>query len=84
MVNDCDIPNYFRIVRYTFKQRIFIVETYLLKKRNYDTCALKFRRRFPGATVPSKSYIIKMFRKWRGLGPVKEKMKGGNYFQHAL
>ena len=53
------------MVWFTVEQQIFIVETYLLKRQNYDRCALKFWRRFPGATVPSKSCIIKLFRKWR-------------------
>ena len=59
------IPNFFTMVRNTVEQRIFIVETYLLKRQNYDRCACKFRRRFPGATVLTKPCIIKLFRKWR-------------------
>ena len=66
------------MVRYTLKQRIFIVETYLLKRQNYDRFARKFRRRFPGATVSSKPCVIKLFRKWRELGSVQEKKKNGS------
>ena len=51
------------MVRYTVEQRKFIVETYLLKRQNYDRCARKFRRRFPGVTVQSKPCVIKLFRK---------------------
>ena len=63
----CDIPNLFTMVWYTVEQRIFIVETYLLKRQNYDRCARKFRRSFPGATLPSKPCVIKLFRKWSGI-----------------
>ena len=62
-------------MRYTAEQRIFNVETYLLIRQNYDKCARKFRRRFPGATVPSKPCVSKLFRKWRELGSVQGKKK---------
>ena len=63
------------MVRYTVKQQIFNVETYVLKRQNYDRCTRKIRRRFPGATVPSKPRVIKMLRKWRELGSVQDKQK---------
>ena len=74
-VNPCDIPNFFTMVWYIVKQRIFIVETYLLKRQNYDRYARTCWHRFPGATVPSKPCVIKLFRKWRELASVQDKKK---------
>ena len=37
--------------------------------------ARKFRRRFPGAIVPSKPCVLKLFRKWREFGSVQDKKK---------
>jgi hypothetical protein len=39
----------FRMVRYMPEQRIFLVETYLLKKKSYERCVRKFRQRYPKA-----------------------------------
>ena len=71
------------MVQYTVEERIFILETYLLKRQNYDICARKCRRRFPGATVPSKPCIIKLFRKWHELGSVRDKKKNRRSFDRG-
>ena len=63
------------MVRYSIEQRIFIVETYLLKRQNYERCVRKFWRRFPGNTVPSIHCVTRLFKKWRETGSVADKKK---------
>lgn len=63
------------MVKYTTEQRVFIVETYLLKKKSYDKCVRKFRLRFPDSTRPSKPYVHNLFKKWRETGSVLNKKK---------
>jgi transposase len=58
---------YFRMVRHTTEQRIFLVETYLLKKKSYKRCVRKLR--------PSKKCVLTMFNKWRETGSVLDKKK---------
>jgi hypothetical protein len=62
-------------LRYTPEQRIFLVETYLPKKKFYERCARKFRRRYPEAIRPSKKCVLKLFNKWRETGSVLDKKK---------
>lgn len=45
------------MVTYSIAQRIFLVETFLLKKKSYDSTIHKFLRQFRGATMPLRQYI---------------------------
>ncbi|PSN39384.1 hypothetical protein C0J52_26134 [Blattella germanica] len=63
------------MVKYTTEQRIFLVETYLLKKRSYDKTIRKFRHRFPGSTMPSRQYITQLFTKWHETGSILNKKR---------
>ncbi|KAJ4445408.1 hypothetical protein ANN_07213, partial [Periplaneta americana] len=62
------------MVTYTTEQRVFIVETYLLKK-SYERCLRKFCIRFPEAARPSKPYVFDLFKKWRETGSVLNKKR---------
>ena len=70
------------MVTYTTEQRVFLVETYLLKKKSYDRCLRKFRKRFPDSPRPSRQYIVDLFKKWRETGSVLNKKR--NYKKRAL
>ena len=62
-------------MQYNVSQRVFIVNTYL-RKKSYKKCRSKFRSRFPGVSVPSKSTIHRLVSKFRETGSViKNKRK---------
>ncbi|KAJ4435059.1 hypothetical protein ANN_23633 [Periplaneta americana] len=51
-------------------QRIFLVETFLLKDKSYGSTVHKFLRQFRDAAMPSRQYITKLFTKWRQIESV--------------
>ena len=61
-------------MKYSVTQRVFIVDTYI-KKRSYKKCRSKFRTRFPGGSVPSKSTIHRLVSKFRATGSVMDKKR---------
>ena len=63
------------MVEFSIEQRIFIVETYLLKKKSYEKCIYKFQRYYPESNVPSKLCVLRLFRKWRQTGSVLNRKK---------
>lgn len=61
-------------MQYTVSQRVFIVNTYI-RKKSYKKCRSKFRSRFGGVSVPSKSTIHRLVSKFRETGSVIKKKR---------
>jgi hypothetical protein len=59
---------------YTTDQIIFTVETYI-RKGTYVKCRERFIRKCPDSSVPTKSCVSKLIKKWRTTGPVLDKTR---------
>ncbi|PSN33783.1 Nuclear protein localization protein 4, partial [Blattella germanica] len=59
-------------VRYTLEQRRFVCDTYM-RKKSIEMCRRKFRRKYPGITVPHKSTIQHLVKKVCETGSFSDK-----------
>jgi hypothetical protein len=60
------------MVKYTLEQRIFLYDSYV-KKKSYESCKRKFRRRYPGVRIPASSTILRLVKKVRSTGSLLDK-----------
>jgi hypothetical protein len=63
------------MVRYSIEQRVFLIETYFVKKKSVKKCIRKSRLKFPEAPVPSQPYVNELIRKWHITGSVLDTKK---------
>ena len=63
---------YLVTVRYSLEQRVLIYNTYI-RKKSIKKCHAKFRRQFPGISVPYKSTIQKLVKKLQTTGSLLDK-----------
>ena len=62
----------FSFMRYSAVQRIFICNTFM-KKSSWRKCRRKFRRQFPDSSVPDKTTIYRLVKKFNYTGSVQNK-----------
>jgi hypothetical protein len=62
-------------MKYSLMQKVFTAETYV-RKKSYKKCRDKFRRRFPGVSLPSKKTIYRLVNTFIGTGSLLEKKRG--------
>jgi len=52
------------MMRYDTEQHTFLVGYYIRRKKSYDKCVRKFRQQYPDSTLPRKSYVFSLYKKW--------------------
>jgi hypothetical protein len=60
-------------MKFTAKQRVFIVESFA-RKTTCRKCIRKFRRKYPDSPVPTVSCVSKLVKKWRATGSVSRNL----------